>query len=487
MSAEWTRAWPYPDFTDPRDLRPTDTQLAAVTDAHEATDIRIVGSSFTTISGGLGSPVHSVLVDDVTASDTFRVWISRHMTGGLWDASCTCASATAPDLCRHCCFLLLHVACARHPPVFNERGFARDAALQRLVRCLSGRGGVGHSDTPPGQLVADPVSPRPLQRVPVELHPLERHPPLSDRQHAAMVDAQTAGDMTVVRRSFAPVGPDLYTVLVNDTGASDTYSVFMARSAVTWLWGISCTCANGQHPVDLCRHCCYLLVRVATFELPEAVFAAAGEGRSAAVCALVRFLSTQWSVPAVAGFSDPTGPPPPPPREDVGPADPTEECPVCYEAFSEQRCVLCNRCSRLFHRACAARWGRSCPLCRDDRQFADIAAEAPREVVQPPPLDPYVRYGFDNIEDDDTDDDDIEDDSEDSTIPPLEEEDSEDDDVIEDDDEIPPVEEEVDSEHRAGSLHETTTAVDPIYSHQNESSILFHLSPAFLQAHGRGF
>lgn len=472
MSAEWTRAWPYPDFTDPRDLRPTDTQLAAVTDAHEATDIRIVGSSFTTISGGLGSPVHSVLVDDATASDTFRVWISRHMTGGVWDASCTCASATAPDLCKHCCFLLLHVATARHPPVFTERGLARDAAFQRLVRCLSGRGGVGHSDTPPGQLVAD-------------LRPLRRHPALSDRQHDAIWDGLTASDMNVNFRSFGPVGPDLFTVLVNDTGASDTHSVIMARSAVTGLWGMSCTCANGQHSVDLCRHCCHLLVRRVSPELPVSVFAVAGEGRSSAVQALIDCLLTLWSMPA--GFSDPTGPPPPPPREDVGPADPTEECPVCYEAFSEQRCVLCNRCSRLFHRACAARWGRSCPLCRDDRQFADIAAEVPREVVEPPPLDPYVRYGFDGIEDDDTDDDDIEDDSEDSTIPQLEEEDSEDDDVIEDDDEIPPVEEEVDSEHRAESLHETSTAVDPIYSHQNESSIVIHLSHATLQAYGRGF
>ena len=62
-------------------------------------------------------------------------------------------------------------------------------------------------------------------------------------------------------------------------------------------------------------------------------------------------------------------------RGDTSPADSSAVCPVCYEAFSEERCVHCERCAKLFHRKCVGRWGSSCPMCRDDGQFCDLACE----------------------------------------------------------------------------------------------------------------
>lgn len=69
-------------------------------------------------------------------------------------------------------------------------------------------------------------------------------------------------------------------------------------------------------------------------------------------------------------------------RGDTIPPDPSADCPVCYEAFSDVRCVHCRRCSKLFHRSCVGRWGSSCPLCRDDGQFCDLACEFPRPAAQ---------------------------------------------------------------------------------------------------------
>ncbi|KAK9844478.1 hypothetical protein WJX74_002999 [Apatococcus lobatus] len=64
-----------------------------------------------------------------------------------------------------------------------------------------------------------------------------------------------------------------------------------------------------------------------------------------------------------------------PVRGDTVPAHAEEECPICYTPFGGTRCVRCTACPGLFHRLCAARWGKSCPLCRHSHQFADLAEE----------------------------------------------------------------------------------------------------------------
>ena len=54
------------------------------------------------------------------------------------------------------------------------------------------------------------------------------------------------------------------------------------------------------------------------------------------------------------------------------PKDAAAECPICYEAFADTRCVRSTCCDNDFHRSCAARWRKSCPMCRSARQFQDL-------------------------------------------------------------------------------------------------------------------
>lgn len=199
------------------------------------------------------------------------------------------------------------------------------------------------------------------------LWPGVRHPALSYQQHTMMLEAWTAWDVTVVGSSFIRNRPGVHCILVEDGAAERTYRVVMARHMFTGLWGMSCSCDDSllHHP-SLCKHSCHLLLRVLRLKDPM-IYIEAGGARQAAVRLLLQFMGNR-----VALRSHPL------PREDVPPPDPTDECPVCYEEFSENPCVRCGRCGHLFHRACAARWARSCPTCRDPRQFTDLAPTFPR-------------------------------------------------------------------------------------------------------------
>lgn len=187
-----------------------------------------------------------------------------------------------------------------------------------------------------------------------------------------MLEASTATDVSVVGSSFVMSRPGVHSVLIDDGAAERTFRVFMARHRVTGLWGMSCTCDHSliHHPA-LCKHACHLLLRVVRLRDPR-IYIDVGRARHAAVTTLLHFMSARDGA-ELRPWPEVARPCQPPPREDVAPRDPTDECPVCYEEFSDGRCVRCGRCSRLFHRACVERWAKSCPTCRDPVQFADLA------------------------------------------------------------------------------------------------------------------
>lgn len=207
------------------------------------------------------------------------------------------------------------------------------------------------------------------------------NPSYSNPHPATVMDEfnARARDLTFVGSSFACIALDMYRVIVDDERAMDTYTVFMTRCISSGLWRMTCTCG------DDCRHCAWLLLRAVGLGLAMMP----GQARSDAVRLLIHSLSGNrpWdefsSIPSLA------------PHEDVVPPDPTEECPVCYDELSDKRSVRCGRCACLFHRACVARWAKSCPTCRDPLQFTDLDPTIPRTRWYPEPGE--VVAGWDHL------------------------------------------------------------------------------------------
>ncbi|RYZ29661.1 MAG: RING-H2 finger protein [Propionibacteriaceae bacterium] len=193
---------------------------------------------------------------------------------------------------------------------------------------------------------------------------------------------------------------------------------------------IVCGCPDAARaPALLCKHACWLLLRVAghlhapTFARPDRPDLARGVERlvlalrATGVEALreemagvrrgwdreqehVALSESRWHVAQLlvrerdwgetefaaaramqAAHRERRERPARPERQDAVPAprdpgDPDDDCPICFAPYGDARCVRCTACPGTFHRACAATWGRSCPLCRDRDQFADLAPEA---------------------------------------------------------------------------------------------------------------
>ena len=166
--------------------------------------------------------------------------------------------------------------------------------------------------------------------------------------------------MSVVKGSFDVLVPGIATVAVLST--ENGGSVFTVTLSPALEGTILCSCRDPLHSSKgiMCEHCCYLLAGVAG-QTDAAVYRGDRAAR-------VRALYELWDE-LVCSLESRAG------RKDTLPADTAAECPVCYEAFGAERCVECGRCANTFHRACAARWGRSCPTCRDQAQFCDLAGE----------------------------------------------------------------------------------------------------------------
>lgn len=138
---------------------------------------------------------------------------------------------------------------------------------------------------------------------------------------------------------------------------------------------ILCDCPCARRYAERCRHMCWLLLRGGQLDtMPRSDHDFWHEGT---ITTHARLL------PLATPPLDPA--PPRPNHDDVSPPDATADCPICFEPFEQAACVRCSACPAHFHRSCAARWGKSCPMCRDPHQFADLGDPT---CTDPKPADP---------------------------------------------------------------------------------------------------
>lgn len=121
---------------------------------------------------------------------------------------------------------------------------------------------------------------------------------------------------------------------------------------------MECGCRDGHSECHHCKHVCWLLMRVGG-QLDWRVLGDKDHNSS-----LVPAVRRTWD--NLQGLMCRA-------RRPDAVANPADECPVCYEVFENTSCIQCDACSGLLHRACALRWARSCPLCRDPHQFAVLS------------------------------------------------------------------------------------------------------------------
>lgn len=131
---------------------------------------------------------------------------------------------------------------------------------------------------------------------------------------------------------------------------------------------ITCSCEHARSGERHCMHMCWLLLRGGLLNVEEYDF---DEFWDASILHVHHRLR---DIVSPSGPAEPPGPPSPPPRshDDVRPPDSSADCPICYGPFEEAACVRCSACPAHFHRSCATQWAKSCPMCRDPGQFADL-------------------------------------------------------------------------------------------------------------------
>lgn len=176
-------------------------------------------------------------------------------------------------------------------------------------------------------------------------------------------------------------------VEVGDPGIIGEAGRHRLRVGTEPLPHMHCDCPNARFYAEHCRHMCWLLLRAGQLNTtPRSNLHFWHEGIISTHARLLPLAAPPGAPPPMGFPPPPLDPAPPRPNhDDVSPPDATADCPICFEPFQEAACVRCSACPAHFHRSCAARWGKSCPMCRDPHQFADLGDPT---CTDPEPADP---------------------------------------------------------------------------------------------------
>ena len=155
---------------------------------------------------------------------------------------------------------------------------------------------------------------------------------------------------------------------VGDAGSHCRYRVRLRTEPAPC---IDCGCRSSRYDRERCTHMAWLLLRGGELDETVTDFDAFWDNSIRATRAN---LMRHAACTAVRTIARPT-------HDDVRPEDPADDCPICYNPFGEHACVRCTACPAHFHRGCAARWGSSCPMCRDPYQFTGLRDPSAAAIV----------------------------------------------------------------------------------------------------------
>lgn len=140
-------------------------------------------------------------------------------------------------------------------------------------------------------------------------------------------------------------------VVIKDTSGSSVVTLWTVDSPET-PW-VTCTCDDSYRGHVFCKHACWVLLRACEHFDCE-ILDHMGRGFQESVLKAAATLQTpgvwrQLARPALTWA--------------VNVSHPVVDCPICFEPTTGG--VQCTACSAVYHRDCAVRWGKSCPMCRE--------------------------------------------------------------------------------------------------------------------------